>query len=140
MVEDTPAEEGTGSKDKKGQGSAMSEVGLFESEPESPGPRGDEAAPEEPPPPPLPYTTAANFGFTTENAAVFMGLRCLADIELFVPVLRLNLDKVEEVAVADVFCRCVLDYGKKYQESVSDAKLHALPIHPHHPEASEGCV
>jgi len=109
MVEDTPAEEGTGSKDKEGQGSAMSEVGLSESEPESPGPRGDEAAPEEPPPPPLPYTTAADVGFTTENTAVFMGLRCLADIELVVPVLRLNLDKTEEVVVADVFCRCVLD-------------------------------
>ena len=59
----------------------------------------------------MPYTIAANVGFTTENAAVFMGLRCLADIELFVPVLRLNLDKVEEVVVADVFGRCVLDYG-----------------------------
>ena len=108
MVEDTPAEEGTGSKDKEGQGSAMSEVGLSESEPESPGPRGDEAAPEEPPPPPpSPYTIVANFGFTTENAAVCVGLRCLADIELCVPVLRLNLDKVEDVVVADVFCRCV---------------------------------
>ena len=41
---------------------------------------------------------------------MFMGFRCSADIELFVPVLRLNLDKVEEVAVADVFGRCVLDY------------------------------
>ena len=101
MVEDTPAEEGTGSKDKEGQGSAMSEVGLSESETESPGPRGDEAAPEEPPPPPpLPYTTAANFGFTTESTAVLMGLRCLADIELLVSVLRLSLDKAEEVAVA----------------------------------------
>ena len=38
MVEDTPAEEGTGSKGNEGQGSAMSEVGLSESEPESPGP------------------------------------------------------------------------------------------------------
>ena len=83
MVEDTPAEEGTGSKDKEGQGSAMSEVGLSESEPESPGPRGDEAAPEEPPPPPapLPYMIGADFGFTTESTTVFMGLRCLADIE-----------------------------------------------------------
>ena len=102
MVEDTPAEEGTGSKDKEGQGSAMSEVGLSESEPESPGPPGDEAAPEEPPPPPLPYTIAANFGFTTENTAVLMGLRCLADIELFVPVLRLNLDKIEGAQEAEV--------------------------------------
>ena len=62
MVEDTPAEEGTGSKNEEGQGSAMSQVGLSESEPESPGPQEDEAAPEEPPPPPpLPYTTAADF-------------------------------------------------------------------------------
>ena len=115
MVEDTPAEEGTGSKDKEGQGSAMSEVGLSESDPESPGPRGDEAAPEEPPPPPpLPCTTATNFGFTTENASVCMGLLCLADIELFVPVLRLNLDKSEEATVADIFCRCLVDYEKKY--------------------------
>ena len=34
----------------------------------------------------------------------------MADIELFVPVLRLNLDKAEEVAVVDAFGRCVLDY------------------------------
>ncbi len=39
MVEDTPAEEGTGSKDKEGQGSAMSQVGLYESDPEAPGPQ-----------------------------------------------------------------------------------------------------
>ena len=75
MVEDTPPEEGAGSKDKEGQGSAMSQVGLSES-----GPQEDEAAPEEPPPPPLPYTTAADFGFTTENTAMCMGLRCLADV------------------------------------------------------------
>ena len=84
MVEDTPAEEGTGSKNEEGQGSAMSQVGLSESDPESPGPQEDEAAPEEPPPPPLPYTTAADFGLTTDNTAMIMGLHCLADIELFV--------------------------------------------------------
>ena len=126
MVEGTPAEEGPGSKDKEGKGSAMSEVGLSESEPESPGPRGDEAAPEEPPPPPLPYTTAAEFGFTTENTAVFLGLRCLADIELFVTVLRLDLDNAEEVGVVDIFCRCVLGYEKKYQESAFEATLFTL--------------
>jgi hypothetical protein len=92
MVEDTPAEEGAGNNDKEGQGSAMSEVGLSESDPEAPGPQEDEAAPEEPPQPaPLTYTTAADFGFTTENTARFMGLLCLADVEFFVPVLMLNL-------------------------------------------------
>ena len=45
---------------------------------------------------------------------------------MFIAVLRLNLDKVEEVAVADVFCRRILDYEKKYKESVSEAKLFTL--------------
>ena len=57
---------------------------------------------------------------------MFMGLRCLADVELFVPVLRLNLDKSDEATVADIFYRCVLDYENKYQESVYEAKLFAL--------------
>ena len=106
MVEDTPAEEGTDSNNEEGQGSAMSQVGLSESDPEAPGPQEDEAAPAEPPPPlppSLPHTTVADFGFTTENTAMFMGLHCLSDMELFVPVLRLILDKSEEATVADIF-------------------------------------
>ena len=89
----------------------------------------------------MPYTTAADFGFTTENTAMFMGLRCLADMEFFVPVLRLSLDKSEEATVADIFCRCVLDYEKTYQESAFEAKLCMLQqCILKRPEASECCI
>ena len=63
-------------------------------------------------PPPLPYQTAAEFSFTTDQIAQFIGLRCLADAELFVPVLRLNLEKTSQEMYAIVFCRCILAYEK----------------------------
>jgi hypothetical protein len=77
-------------------------------------------------PPPLPYRIAADFGFTTENTATFMGLRCLADVELFVPVSRLNLDHAPKERVVDILCKCVLELDKTYSESVPEEKLFAL--------------
>ena len=40
--------------------------------------------------PPLPYQSAAEFGFTTEDIAQFIGLQCVVDAELFVPVFEVE--------------------------------------------------
>ena len=45
---------------------------------------------------PLPYQIVAEFVFTTEKTAQFIGLRCLGGTELFIPTLRLNLEQTNQ--------------------------------------------
>ena len=74
---------------------------------------------EKKPAPELPYTSAADFGFTTEATATFMGLRCLADVEFFVPVLRLNLDETTQAQLGEVFCQCIMPYDVTHGDRLS---------------------
>ena len=88
---------------------------------------GDKASPPAPPPPPpLPYQTAAEFGFTTENTAIYMGLRCLEDVEMFVLVLRLNLDATDMPTIVETFCKCAMEFEKKYNETIPEDTLFKL--------------
>ena len=112
--------------DKEADWSASeSDADLSEHEPPADGDKGDKDH-EKKPAPELPYTSAADFGFTTENTAEFMGLRCLADVEFFVPVLRLNLDETTQAQLGEVFCQCILQCEMKYEEKLSEEALFKL--------------
>ena len=76
--------------------------------------------------PALPYTSAAAFGFTTENTAKFMKLHCLEDVEFFVPVLRLNLEETTEAQFGHIFTQCILECENKYDEEISPETLFYL--------------
>ena len=93
-----------------------SDTDPLEPEPPADGDKGDKDH-EKKPAPELPYTCAADFGFTTENTAVFMGLRCLADVEFFVPVLRLNLDETTQDHLEEVFCQCRTEFASHLVDS-----------------------
>ena len=56
---------------------------------------------------PLPYQSAAEFGFTTEATAQFIGFLCVADVELFLPVLQLNIAGTNQKVVAGFFSMCI---------------------------------
>jgi hypothetical protein len=47
----------------------------------------------------------------------------LADVEFFVPVLRLNLDETTEAQLSAIFCQCSLKCEKKYGEKFSEEAL-----------------
>ena len=102
-----------------------SDVETPKPKPPADGDKGDKDH-EKKPAPELPYTSAADFGFTTENTAKFMGLHSLADVEFFVPVLRLNLDETTQAQLGEVFCQCILQCEMKYGEKLSEEALFKL--------------
>ena len=63
---------------------------------------------------PLPYRSAAEFGFTAEATARYIGFRCLVDMELFPLVLQLNIVGTNQKVVAQVLCMCILEYENEY--------------------------
>ena len=47
-------------------------------------------------------------------------------MELFVPALRLNLERTSEEQLTTVICACVIEYEKKYDEDMPNDKVFGL--------------
>ena len=118
------ASEPDGKQSDGGDGGAPDQKDSASDQKDSAGGAGIDAAPS--PPPPLPYNTAAEFGFTTENTAKFMGLKCLEDVELFVSAFKLNLENTDEDRMATEVCVCVLKLEDKYGERTPESTVFAL--------------